>query len=272
MELKIFDVEHGACALVTCDNGNRFMIDCGHNGSTMWRPGSHLRALGVSVLQQLVITNYDEDHVSGLPDLLSNVSVEWLLRNPTVGSGDLFALKSETGMGVGIQTLSRVIPWFGPSASAQPTFPGLSWHAFWNPYPAFTTDENDLSLALHLTLNGTTFLFPGDLERSGWLNMLTTNANFRNCVRKVDVLIASHHGRETGICRELFDIYGCQPQIVVISDDYHQYDTQNTTQYYASKARGIRGFRFGGNRSVLTTRSDGALAFTWRGYRDCIVD
>lgn len=34
MELKIFDVEHGACALLTCDNGSRLMIDCGHNGDT----------------------------------------------------------------------------------------------------------------------------------------------------------------------------------------------------------------------------------------------
>ena len=151
-------------------------------------------------------------------------------------------------------------------------FPGLNWHAFWNPYPVFTTDENDLSLALYLTLNGTTFLFPGDLERRGCLNMLATNANFRNCARNVDVLIASHHGRDTGICEQLFDLCDCKPQIVVISDDCHQYDTQKTCQYYGSKARGIQGFRIGGNRTVLTTRSDGDVTFTWRGFRDCIVD
>jgi len=101
--------------------------------------------------------------------------------------------------------------------------------------------------------------------------MLTSNANFRSCVRNVDVLIASHHGRDDGICEELFDVYGCKPQLVVISDDYHQYATQKTTQYYGSKASGIHGFRFDGDRSVLTTRSDGDLTFTWRGFRDCIV-
>ena len=72
--------------------------------------------------------------------------MEWLLRNPTVGAADLFALKSEDGMGVGIEALSGVIPSFTPSSNPEPTFPGLHWHAFWNPYPAFTTDENDLSL------------------------------------------------------------------------------------------------------------------------------
>lgn len=42
MQLQIFDVEHGACALLTADNGTRLMIDCGHNATTGWRPGSYL--------------------------------------------------------------------------------------------------------------------------------------------------------------------------------------------------------------------------------------
>ncbi len=223
------------------------------------------------MLQQLVITNYDEDHVSGLPDLLANVHVDWLLRNPTVGAADLFVLKSEDGMGAGIQALSGAIPKFAPSSNPEPAFPDLHWHAFWSPYPAFTTDENDLSLALYLTLNGVNFLFPGDLESKGWLNILTTNAKFRSVVQKVDVLIASHHGRDGGICKELFDVYGCRPEIVVISDDYHQYDTQKTSQYYASKVKGIPWFRNEGNRFVLTTRDDGGLTFTCSGLRKCIV-
>lgn len=271
MELKIFDVEHGACALVTCDNGNRLMIDCGHNATTNWRPGSYLNGLGINVLQQLVITNYDEDHVSGLPNLLANVHVQWLLRNPTVGAADLFALKSEDGMGAGIEALSGAIPKFGPSSVPQPAFPGLYWHAFWNPYPAFTDEENDLSLALYLTLNGISFLFPGDLESKGWLNILTTNERFRHVVRSVHVLIASHHGRENGICKDLFDVYGCRPEIVVISDDCHQYETQKTMQYYASKVKGIPWFRNEGNRFVLSTRCDGELTFNWNGFQKCIV-
>jgi hypothetical protein len=40
MFLEVFDVEHGACALITTSNGKRVMIDCGHNAATNWRPGS----------------------------------------------------------------------------------------------------------------------------------------------------------------------------------------------------------------------------------------
>jgi hypothetical protein len=47
MHLQIFDVEHGACALLTCDNGARLMIDCGHNSTTGWYPGDYLASLGI---------------------------------------------------------------------------------------------------------------------------------------------------------------------------------------------------------------------------------
>lgn len=57
MQLQIFDVEHGACALLTADNEARLMIDCGHNASTGWKPGSYLKQQGISSLEMLTITN-----------------------------------------------------------------------------------------------------------------------------------------------------------------------------------------------------------------------
>ena len=66
MILEIFDVEHGACALVTTGNGKRILIDCGDNATTGWEPGSALRRRGIAAIERLVVTNYDEDHVSGI--------------------------------------------------------------------------------------------------------------------------------------------------------------------------------------------------------------
>ncbi|MFZ5538554.1 MAG: hypothetical protein ACOY5V_02290 [Pseudomonadota bacterium] len=59
--LQIFDVEHGGCALLTCRNGMRMMIDCGHNATLGWYPGNHLGRPGVQHLEMLVVTNYDQD-------------------------------------------------------------------------------------------------------------------------------------------------------------------------------------------------------------------
>jgi beta-lactamase superfamily II metal-dependent hydrolase len=94
MHLEIFDVEHVACALLTADDGTRMMIDCGHNGSTDWHPGTYLLNSGISRLDLLAITNYDEDHVSGLPNLREKVEIGKLWRNKSVAPDDPVNLKS----------------------------------------------------------------------------------------------------------------------------------------------------------------------------------
>ncbi len=261
MELKIFDVEHGACALLTCDNGSRLMIDCGHNGDTGWRPGRYLRDLGVSRLEMLAITNYDEDHVSGLPDLLDNVDIEWLWRNKSVTPETIRYLKYEDGMGPGIGALvDMASSYTGGTNATPPIFFGVERQVFCNNYPEFD-DENNLSMVVHLRIAGINFLFPGDLESAGWEALLKQPA-FQSAVSGTHVLIASHHGRENGICTEVFDTYGCNPFYVVISDKGYMYDTQQTVPFYRSKARGGPFRRE--TRRVLTTRNDGRIAFVFQ--------
>lgn len=259
MQLEIFDVEHGACALLTCDNGQRLMIDCGHNAKSGWRPGDMLRNRGVSKLEMLAITNYDEDHVSGLPNLLEKVDVDWLWRNKSVSADTLKKLKSEDGMGLGIECLAGMIQRFtGGGNTPAPEFPGVERKVFYHEYPTFD-DENNLSMVLYLKINGIGFLFPGDLETAGWEALLTKDAEFQKAVANTNVLIASHHGRENGICDDIFSQYGCEPYWIVISDKGYMYDTQKTVSYYADKCKGGA---FGNDmRKVLTTRNDGTIVF-----------
>lgn len=257
MELRIFDVEHGACALLTCDNGTRIMIDCGHNGTTGWRPGSYLKSQGVTHLDMLVITNYDEDHVSGLPNLRENLTIGRLWRNKSVTPDTLKKLKSEDGMGVGIEELVNMANAY--TANADPLeIDGVARKAFHLTYPEFD-DENNLSFAVHLNLNGIGFLFPGDLETKGWDTLLTRDHEFRTVVADTKVLIASHHGRESGLCPDLFTKYGCKPYWVVVSDKGYQYDTQKTVPFYSTHTIGAI-FR-DESRKVLTTRNDGRIRF-----------
>jgi beta-lactamase superfamily II metal-dependent hydrolase len=268
--LQVFDVEHGACSLLTVPNGyggwKRMLIDCGHNTSTKWYPGEYLRGLGVSYLDQLVVTNYDEDHVSGYPNLLQQgISPAWIFRNPSVTPQDIRHLKSEDGMGWGIDKLVGSLENLQPSSANNPApvFPGVTAEYFWNQYGAFD-DENNLSLVLFLKVHNCTFLYTGDMECAGFQHLLRNNGRFREVVKNVNILMASHHGRHNGICPEMFDDYGCRPQLVVISDSSKQYTTQETTNYYASKASGIANFRAPGVlRKVLTTRTDGDLVFSF---------
>ncbi len=193
MKLQIFDVEHGACSLLTADNNARLMIDCGHNASTGWKPGTYLRSQGITTLEMLAITNYDEDHASGANDLFDNIHVQWLWRNKSVGASTMRNLKSDDGMGPGIERLVREIEqkFAGTGAtSPQPIFTGLERQVFYNDYPQFD-DENNLSMAVFIKCHGVGIMFTGDLEVAGFTKLLA-NASFRLALR---VGFESHEAR-----------------------------------------------------------------------------
>ena len=110
---------------------------------------------------------------------------------------------------------------------------------------------------------GFKILFPGDLEVDGWLAMLE-QPQFRTELAGVEVLVASHHGRENGYCAEVFDY--CRPQVVVMSDKAIVHDTQGMTQTYRNKViknhpNGVLVATTNKRRHVLTTRRDGYIQF-----------
>ena len=266
MDLKIFDVEHGACALLTCDDATTLMLDAGHNGTTNWWPGDYLIQGGTRRLDMLAITNYDEDHVSGIGNLLDRVDVRWLSRNRSVSTAVLRKLKSDTGMGNGIERLCNAIDriFTGDGSSPLPTFQGLSRSTFSCSYPEFD-DENNLSQVNFLECNGVGVLFTGDLERRGW-EKLAGRQQFVDVMAKTHVLVAPHHGRIAETDKTWFrDFYGLHfshVYYVVISDKGYQFDTQQTVPIFKSFSKGGP-FRKG-TRLVLTTRKDGRIGFKFR--------
>lgn len=256
MILNIFDVEHGACALLRCDNGARVMIDCGHNTSTQWYPGNHLRYTEqVNTLERLVITNYDEDHVSGIGNLLDAVTVQWLTRNAAVSAANIRSLKSEDGMGPGIDRLVNEIERTFTGTGTLPEFKGLAVTTY-NNMPSEFQDENNLSLVTHLKCHNVGFLFPGDLEVAGWRALLR-RPEFHATLKDTHVLIAPHHGRESGCSEEA--LAELNPYFVVISDKGYAHETQETVGFYRRCTKGGE-FR-GETRHILTTRRDGTINF-----------
>jgi beta-lactamase superfamily II metal-dependent hydrolase len=259
MILEIFDVEHGACALVTASNGKRVMIDCGHNASTGWYPGAELIRRGIGFLNRLYITNYDEDHVSGYPNLANNITIGSLFRNGSVLPGTIRYLKTEDGMGAGIERLVWSIENYftGPSGLIDHDFGDTFFTSYQNPFGTFV-DENNLSLVVFVRCGANKIILPGDMERAGWLNLLRY-PDFRAELVGVNVFVASHHGRENGYCEEIMQL--CPNiQVVVISDKAKGYQSQETTDQYRQHAAG---FMYEGTfRRVLTTRRDGNMLFS----------
>lgn len=260
-ELQVFNVEHGACALLSDGWGNHAMIDCGHNNATNWYPGSYCRLAGVTDLAALFVTNYDEDHVSGIENLFQHTNVLTLFRNMQVSPSDIENLKSEDGMGRGIRFLVQTASDWMKNGVIGPASIGLNdveFKTFANS-PAEFDDENNLSMVVAVEAGGVKFLFTGDLEKAGWRAHLRSE-EFRRTLANIDVFFASHHGRESGCCEEVFE--HCSPRFVVISDKAKGYQTQETSGWYFQRARGGNVTWEPTQRRVLTTRKDGSLKFT----------
>lgn|GEM_PF-264091 len=274
MEIKIPDVEHGFCAIITAEDGSATLIDCGHNATTGWRPSEYLQEQGHRSLHRLVNSNYDEDHLSDLPNLRKNMPIERLVRNTSVDARSLLLLKLATGgLGAGtreILAMARTYtepcfsslerlwdsPWVSDpppdflSASRRAAAPHFRF--FRNPWSLFA-DTNNLSVVTFVEYRGISIIFPGDLEQGGWRQLLQYPL-FLEYLSRVNIFVASHHGREDGYCAEVFD--HCKPDLVIISDGAIEYETQKEQRY----RKHARGASVGGEiRHVLTTRNDGTI-------------
>ena len=263
MILNIYDVGHGFCAYVRdMVTGANLLIDCGYNERTKFHPVDELLDR-YGPIGGLIIQNYDEDHMDGLPHLIERAGptpVQVLFGNPTLTSRDILAIK-EPPYALGLRALiglkSRYVV---PLSRTTGAHGQVYISQYYNSYPVFD-DTNNLSLVTFVHGLNYSVIFPGDLEVPGW-RVLLMNPMFRADLARVKVFVASHHGRtdpnggaSNGYCKEVFK--HCRPDVVVISDDGVQYDTQE--HCYAQHAAGISWNGGREVRRVLTTRNDGHL-------------
>ncbi|QCP55078.1 MBL fold metallo-hydrolase [Trinickia violacea] len=271
MRIRIWDVEHGACAMVQHvvrtpfgEHGGRLaMIDSGHG--TTFRPSEYITTvLGRNRLDYLFITNADQDHMSDLQGLWdAGIFVPVVHRNPSPSAAAMRAMKEECGpLTRDAERFVQICRGFNGTI-AEPfnqNMGGITMSAFWNTYPQFT-DTNNLSLAVFIKYGNFKILFPGDLEKSGWRALLQ-QPGFRAELVGTDVLVASHHGRENGFCEDIFRYF--TPSCVVISDKAIVHSTQETVPDYRAIVRdqGVFVRTTMKNRHVLTTRRDGWIQLT----------
>jgi beta-lactamase superfamily II metal-dependent hydrolase len=264
--VRIFDVEHGACAMVGANGPPMAMIDCGHNETTGWRPGNFIRTrLGRTHVDYLLITNVDQDHISDLANMTrSGISIGTLISNTGVSPETLRRIKLGCGpLTADAETYLAMRAGFGPPGSGTPferVMGGFSLKQF-SHGAAFFDNTNDLSSVFFLSYGPFKILFPGDLEKAGWRVHLA-NPEFRQELMTTTILVASHHGRENGFCEEVFNYL--RPQAVVISDKSIVHGTQEMVPNYRQVVRdnGILLTNETDRRHVLTTRRDGDIVFS----------
>ena len=95
---------------------------------------------------------------------------------------------------------------------------------------------------------------------------MLAKADVQSWLKKTNVLVAPHHGRENGYHEKIFTY--CKPDCVILSDKPIVHETQkDMTALYASHVRGdgvayVPASGKSVSRKTLTTRNDGHILVT----------
>lgn len=264
MRFRVMDVRRGFCAYLHDSNDELTVFDCGSEGPVT--PTEHFRdELGKNKIRCLVVTSYDEDHLSDFPSLRECINIFALRRNVSVTADKLREMKADDSGRVTLATMLLLRMMEGgskPFTSATSATSAAStagseyelmscWHG-----PDEFSDMNNMSLVTFLVCLGKVFLVPGDLEWEGWERHLR-NPLFCSGLTQVDVFIASHNGREKGYHERVFEF--CRPEAVVLSDSGVEHgEEEDMASVYGKHVKPDVG-------KVYTTRDDGWIEWSRDG-------
>jgi beta-lactamase superfamily II metal-dependent hydrolase len=212
--------------------------------------------MGIHTIHNFFVTNYDEDHINDLVALRNRLNIQALYRNRSISTDQLRSLKLSGGpISPSMEAFLEMNETYIHDLPAPPPeFPRVTFTNFYNTYSTEFADTNNLSLVCFVTCGDTKFIIPGDIERKGWLGLLA-QPGFISELGDVSVFVASHHGRESGYCAEVF--HYCTPDVIVFSDSNIKHATQEMSNTYSSHASGM--YFNNKLRSVVTTRNDGDI-------------
>jgi beta-lactamase superfamily II metal-dependent hydrolase len=211
-------------------------------------------------LSNLTVTNYDQDHFSGLPYIEKVASIATVRLAKNLSSAEIKAEKEETGFVTdALESLCHLKDTYTSSAlNYNPPYDVFTYSLSFDDLDESQRTTNNLSQLVFVKYQGSVICISGDLEVAAWDKIIKKYPSVSEYLKATNVFIASHHGRENGYCSNVFTHCG-KPDCIIISDKDIMHDTQDgmASKYCQHVPTGIT---FNGeSRKVLTTRGDGNL-------------
>ena len=263
LTFTLWDVGHGVSIWIQTPNGSNHWIDLGRTSD--FSPSEHVgRSYGVSQVDCLVISHPDNDHLEDLPQFTSTFGdPRVLLRNKSLPAVEMFGQGGFEYQKEYARLHSRFNA--NVSYSESPVNPDCNGGIR---YVTRSLDHgtraaegsgaviegNNTSLVVMMLYSGVLFVCPGDIEPAGWQELWRRHARaYEALIGEAHwrFLVAPHHGRKSGYCREMMD--AIQPHATFISDvwgdsETHpafrsdplgvQFKSGNVVKYYTTKRAG----------------------------------
>jgi competence protein ComEC len=242
LDLYLIDVEGGNAQLYRLPSGESVLIDSGNGGAAAARDAARIVAAvkdaGLTQIDHLITTHFHGDHVGGLSELASHVSIrEFIDHGPNVqpgpqidpvlaryaqlhaAAGHRVAKAGDTLAVTGVdwrivsaggQVIKTAIPGGGQSNPLCRTFTKHEVNPVSGAPVGNTEDEQ--SVGSHVTLGKFQLLYLGDFT---W-NQEFALACPANRIGRVDLFVASRHGQPSSNSEAL--VHAVQPRVILMNN------------------------------------------------------
>lgn len=205
IEIHFVDVGQGDCIFVRTARKD-YLIDTGGSimdsfdvGKSITLP--YLQKLGVTKLDGVFITHFDDDHCKSLPLLIDNIKVENVLASYEDSSNEIYNKVVEKAIPIAILKEKDLI-WLDNQTSIEILSPNKD-------LIDRDLSSNNLSLVFLLSYYDKEILFTGDMEKEIEIELVDKIEN------NIDMIKIPHHGSLTSSTEGLLN--KVKPQIGIIS-------------------------------------------------------
>ena len=215
LHITMLDVGQGASSVVS--SGNTYgLIDCGSSNS--WYHAGEIAAetlhsMGCRQLDYLMLTHYDSDHVSGVRDLMSRMSVKTILMPDSGDESGLRALVEELAEYYGSQIVY---------VTSKTEFP-LGEAIITVCPPVGKEGDNQLGLTFLCSAGEYDFLVTGDM------NVATEALLLEQYVfPDIEVLAVGHHGSSYSTSSALLTTLSPETALISVGDNSYGHPSNQT--------------------------------------------
>lgn len=262
-----WDVQHGHSTYIKTPNDRHIIVDLGtgdYSGNNLeFSPLLRLKnKYGVQRLDYVIITHPHLDHIDDILnfDLLDpkvfNRPKQLTNEEVMQGVQEKDRKKFEKYCEINSRYCSPVEPDSVNNTSKPENWGGLKIQTF-TPSTCNHNNYNNHSIVVVIECAETKIVIPGDNQECSYLELMS-KPSFMAAIKNADILLAPHHGRESGYNVDF--VNQVNPKLTVVSDG--RFCETSANGRYSAKSSGWTVHKKSGGsniRKCLTTNSDGEV-------------
>jgi competence protein ComEC len=242
LDLYLIDVEGGNAQLYRLPSGESVLIDSGNGGPAAVRDAARIMAAvkdaGLQQIDHLITTHFHGDHVGGLPELATTISIRELIdHGPNVQPGpqidpvlaryaELYSRARHRVVKPDDKLSVQDVEWRIVSAGGRAITKALPGGGQSNPFCATFTrhevnpvsgapvgnTEDEQSVGSHVTFGKFRLLYLGDFTWNQEFDLVCP----ANRLGTVDLFVASRHGQPSSNSEAL--VHAVQPRVILMNN------------------------------------------------------